>query len=132
MRGNNSEYKLRNIDFIEQYRQRAGVKELHNGVLYRELTKGRGERPQPKSIVTVRYCGTLINGKVFDATGKGQSRTFKLNELILGWRTALSKMSVGSRWEVVIPFNMAYGSQGAGTIKPFSTLIFDITLLRID
>ncbi len=130
MAGRGEEYKGRNIEFIEEYRTRKGVKELHNGVLYRELTKGKGARPTPKGYVRVKYKGTLINGKVFDASQR--PTIFRLNELILGWRTALTQMSVGARWEVVIPFNLGYGSRGAGAIKPYSTLIFDIELLGVE
>lgn len=127
----NSEYRERNQQFIEEYRERSGVKELFNGVLYREITKGKGAKPTPKGYVTVHYKGTLINGKQFDATQKGRPAQFKLNELILGWRTALAQMSVGSRWEVVIPYNLGYGTRPSGVIKPYSTLIFDIQLIAV-
>ncbi len=127
-----SEYKDRNLQFLDEYRERAGVKELFNGVLYREITKGRGAKPSPKGIVLVHYKGSLINGKVFDSTmHKGRPAEFRLNELILGWRTALAQMSVGSHWEVVIPFNLGYGTRAAGVIKPYSTLIFEINLLGV-
>ncbi|MBP3440040.1 MAG: FKBP-type peptidyl-prolyl cis-trans isomerase [Tidjanibacter sp.] len=129
---NNNAYKERNLEFLEEYAKRPGVKSLYGGVLYREITKGKGEKPTPRSIVTVHYKGTLINGKPFDATEKGRPATFPLRGLIEGWKIALKEMAVGSRWEVVIPFNLGYGSRGAGVIKPFSTLIFDIQLLRIE
>ncbi|MBR2400360.1 MAG: FKBP-type peptidyl-prolyl cis-trans isomerase [Tidjanibacter sp.] len=129
---NNSAYKERNLEFLDEYAQRPGVKRLFNGVLYREITQGRGDRPTVKSVVTVHYKGMLINGKCFDATEKGRPATFPLRGLIEGWKTALKEMPVGSRWEVVIPFNLGYGARGAGVIKPFSTLIFDITLLRVE
>lgn len=129
---NNNAYKERNQEFLEEYAQRPGVRSLYGGVLYREITKGKGEKPTPRSIVTVHYKGTLINGKPFDATEKGRPATFPLRGLIEGWKIALKEMAVGSRWEVVIPFNLGYGSRGAGVIKPFSTLIFDIQLLRIE
>lgn len=128
---NNNAYKQRNLDFLEEYAQRDGVRILFNGVMYREIAKGKGDRPTPKSLVTVHYKGMLINGKVFDATQKGRPATFRLNQLIDGWRTALREMPVGSRWEIVIPFNLGYGARGAGAIKPFSTLIFDVQLLSI-
>ena len=127
----NSAYKERNIEFLEEYAQRDGVKVMFNGVMYRELNKGNGPKPSPKSFVTVYYTGKLINGKVFDQTQKGHPATFRLNELITGWITALREMPVGSRWEIVIPYNLGYGSRPCGAIKPFSTLIFDITLLDI-
>jgi FKBP-type peptidyl-prolyl cis-trans isomerase len=129
---NNNAYKERNLEFLEEYAERPGVKRLFNGVLYREITKGKGEKPTAKSVITVHYKGTLINGKPFDATEKGRPATFPLRGLIEGWKTALKEMPVGSRWEIVIPFNLGYGSRGAGIIKPFSTLIFDITLLRVE
>ncbi len=129
---NNNAYKERNLEFLEEYAQRPGVKSLYGGVLYREITKGKGEKPSPRSIVTVHYKGTLINGKPFDATEKGRPATFPLRGLIEGWKIALKEMPVGSRWEVVIPFNLGYGSRGVGVIKPFSTLIFDIQLLRVE
>ena len=124
-------YKLRNQEFLQEYAKRDGVKIMFNGVMYRELTKGKGPKPSAKSFVTVHYVGRLINGKVFDQTEKGRPATFRLNELITGWITALREMPVGSRWEIVIPYNLGYGSRPAGAIKAFSTLIFDITLLDI-
>lgn len=132
LNNNNSAYKERNLEFLEEYASRPGVKALYGGVLYREIAKGRGERPTARSVVTVHYKGMLINGKTFDATEKGRPATFPLRGLIEGWKIALKEMSVGARWEVVIPFNMGYGSRGAGVIKPFSTLIFDIQLLRVE
>lgn len=102
---------------------------MFNGVMYRVINKGNGPKPTPKSFVTVYYTGKLINGKVFDQTQKGRPATFRLNELITGWTTALREMPVGSRWEIVIPNHLGYGSRSAGVIKAFSTLIFDITLL---
>lgn len=129
----NQEYKERNIQFIEEFRQQPDVQELFNGVLYRVITKGNGPKPAPRSVVSVYYKGTLINGKPFDAAPRGgRPATFRLSELILGWRTALREMPVGSRWQVVIPFNLGYGARGAGAIKPFSTLIFDIQLVAIN
>ena len=125
-------YKLRNQEFLQEYAKQPGVKIMFNGVMYREIIKGKGAKPTPKSVITVHYKGMLINGKVFDATEKGRPATFPLRGLIEGWRTALREMPEGSRWEVVIPFNLGYGAKGAGVIKPFSTLIFDIQLLRVE
>lgn len=124
-------YKLRNQEFLQEYAQKPGVKIMFNGVMYRVITKGNGPKPSPKSFVSVYYSGKLINGKVFDQTQKGRPATFRLNELITGWITAMREMPAGSRWEVVIPYNLGYGSRPCGVIKPFSTLIFDITLIDI-
>ena len=126
-----NQYKIRNQEFLQEYAQRPGVKTMFNGVMYRVLSRGSGPKPSPKSYVTVYYTGKLINGKMFDQTQKGRPATFRLNELITGWTTALREMPVGSRWEIVIPFNLGYGAKGAGVIKPFSTLIFDVRLISI-
>lgn len=125
----NNAYKEKNLEFLEEYRQRAGVKVLFNGVMYREITKGKGDKPTPKATITAYYTGKLTNGKVFDTTQKGRPASFKLSALIDGWKTALKEMPVGSRWEIVIPANLGYGSRTTGVIKPFSTLIFDVQLL---
>ena len=127
----NSAYKERNLEFLEEYASRDDVKVMFNGVMYREITKGKGDKPSPKAMITVHYTGKLINGKVFDKTGKGRPAAFRLNELITGWSTALREMPVGSRWEIVIPYNLGYGSRSAGAIKAYSSLIFDITLLDV-
>ncbi len=126
-----NQYKIRNAEFLQEYAQRPGVKIMFNGVMYRVINKGNGPKPSPKSFISVYYTGTLINGKVFDKTQKGHPATFRLNELITGWSTALREMPAGSRWEIVIPYNLGYGSRSAGVIKAFSTLIFDITLLDV-
>ena len=117
-RGNqNSAYKERNLEFLEEYASRDGVKVLFNGVMYREITKGKGDKPTPKAMITVHYTGKLINGKVFDSTQQGRPATFKLNQLIDGWRTALREMPVGSRWEIVIPLQSWLWRQGCGSDK---------------
>jgi len=126
-----NQYKLRNQEFLQEYAQKPGVNIMFNGVMYRVLSKGNGPKPSSKSFVTVHYSGRLINGKVFDQTQKGRPATFRLNELITGWITALREMQVGSRWEIVIPYNLGYGSRASGPIKAFSTLVFDITLLDV-
>ena len=121
-----NQYKIRNQEFLQEYAQRPGVKTMFNGVMYRIINK-----PSPRSYITVYYSGKLINGKVFDQTQKGRPATFRLGELITGWNTALREMPAGSRWEIVIPYHLGYGSRSAGAIKAFSTLIFDITLLDV-
>lgn len=125
----NNAYQEKNQAFIEEYKLRAGVKMLPCGVYYREIKKGKGEKPTPKSIITVNYSGKLVNGKCFDATQKGRPASFKLSQLINGWKMALKEMPIGARWEIVIPFNLGYGTRASGVIKPYSTLIFDVELL---
>jgi FKBP-type peptidyl-prolyl cis-trans isomerase len=124
-------YTERNTAFLEAYAQRPGVKVLFNGVMYREITKGKGPKPMPNSLITVHYTGKLINGKTFDGTQQGRPSTFKLSALIVGWKTALREMPVGARWEIVIPCQLGYGSKAVGVIKPYSALIFDVQLLAI-
>ena len=93
-------YKLRNQEFLQEYAQRPGVKIMFNGVMYREIVKGKGQKPSPKSFVTVYYTGKLINGKIFDQTQKGRPATFRLNELITGWITAKTGFAC-SAWILV-------------------------------
>ena len=132
MNPKNNEYRERNQQFIDEYRRQKGVKELYNGVMYRVISSGSGAKPSPRSFITVYYKGKLINGKLFDSTSPGKPACFKLAQLIEGWRSALKEMSVGSRWEIVIPFNLGYGSRQSGVIKPYSTLIFEVHLLRVE
>lgn len=127
------EYKDKNRQFIDEYRQQNGVNELYNGVLYRVITKGNGAKPTAKSTILVHYKGKLINGKVFDSTfNKGRPALFKLAHLIEGWKSAIKEMKVGAHWEIVIPFNLGYGTRSSGAIKPYSTLIFEVQLLRVE
>ena len=132
MRENQGSYKDKNLAFLAEYKKQPGVKELSNGVLYRVLVEGKGDKPKTKNLVSVYYTGKLINGKMFDAQTSGEPLVFKLSQVIVGWKTALREMPVGSRWEVVIPSSVGYGARGAGIIKPHSTLIFDITLLGFE
>ena len=126
-----NQYKIRNKEFLQEYAQRPGVKTMFNGVMYRVINKVNGPKPSAKSYVMVYYTGKLINGKVFDQTQKGRPATFRLGELITGWNTALREMSVGSRWEIVVPYHLGSGSRAVASIMPFSTLIFDVTLLDV-
>ncbi len=125
-------YKEKNLEYLEEYAKQPGVQTLHNGVMYRILTKGNGPKPGMGNYITVHYRGKLINGKLFDATQSGKPATFKLGQLIDGWKTAIKEMPVGSRWEIVIPARLGYGSRAAGNIKAHSTLIFDIQLLGFE
>ena len=102
-------------------------------MLYRILDEGSGEKPAASDTVVVHYRGTLINGAEFDSSIKrNQPATFGLNSIIPGWQEILQLMPEGSRWEVVIPPALAYGSTGAGgMIGPEETLIFEIELIEI-
>ena len=119
--------------FRNQYAEQDGVMRTDSGMLYRILDEGAGEKPAASDTVVVHYRGTLINGEEFDSSIKrNQPATFGLNSIIPGWQEILQLMPEGSRWEVVIPPALAYGSTGAGgMIGPEETLIFEIELIEI-
>ena len=119
--------------FIADYAKQEGVQKLESGVLYKVLSEGKGAVPADTSIVEVAYEGKLIDGTVFDTTeGRKGPVRFKANQLIKGWTDALTHMPVGSKWEVVIPQELAYGDNDRNRkIPPFSTLIFTVELVDI-
>ena len=121
-------------DFLEENKKKDGVITLASGLQYEILKEGSGPKPKATEKVKCHYHGTLINGKVFDSSvERGQPAVFGVNQVIKGWVEALQLMSVGSKWRLYIPSELAYGSQGAGSsIEPNSTLIFDVELLGIE
>ena len=126
--------------FLAENKAKEGVVTTESGLQYKILTKGTGEIPADTSYVQVNYKGTLIDGTEFDSSykrkdkdGKSQPATFRANQVIKGWTEALTMMPVGSKWELYIPYDLAYGSRETGSqIKPFSTLIFEVELLGIE
>ncbi|NLU29966.1 FKBP-type peptidyl-prolyl cis-trans isomerase [Petrimonas sulfuriphila] len=120
--------------FLEENKKKDGVITLASGLQYEILKEGSGPKPKATEKVKCHYHGTLINGKVFDSSvERGQPAVFGVNQVIKGWVEALQLMSVGSKWRLYIPSELAYGSQGAGSsIEPNSTLIFDVELLGIE
>lgn len=119
--------------FLVENSKKPGVVTLADGLQYKVLTKGNGPIPKPTDSVTVNYEGRLINGQVFDSSYKrGQPATFQLNQVIKGWTEALSKMPVGSTWELYIPADLAYGDRALPGIPANSTLIFKVELLSIN
>ncbi len=120
-------------EFLHINKGRAGVVELPSGLQYQVLKQGNGAKPSATDKVKCHYHGTLINGTVFDSSvQRGQPAVFGVNQVIPGWVEALQLMSVGSKWRLFIPSNLAYGEHGAGEmIEPNSTLIFDVELLDI-
>lgn len=117
--------------FLEANKKKEGVVTLPSGLQYKILKVGEGQKPTVQDRVEVRYRGTLINGKEFDSSGK-ETRTFKVAEIIPGWREALPLMPVGSKWQLVVPSGLAYGERGVGhAIMPNSTLIFEVELVGI-
>ncbi len=119
--------------FLEQNEKKDGVKVTESGLQYEVITEGSGDKPSQTSTVKTHYHGTLIDGTVFDSSyERGQPAEFAVNGVIPGWTEALQMMSVGSKWRLTIPYELAYGEQGAGgAIGPYSTLVFDVELLEI-
>ena len=119
--------------FLEENTTKEGVEITASGLQYIVMKEGTGEKPTPTSTVKVHYHGTLSDGTVFDSSvERGEPTEFPVNRVIPGWTEALQLMPVGSKWELYIPYNLAYGEQGAGgSIEPFSTLIFEVELLEI-
>jgi len=122
-------------DFLVKNGKRKGIITLDNGVQYEILSKGDGKtHPKKSDKVTVHYEGKLISGKIFDSSYKrGESISFPLNGVIKGWTETIPLMSVGSKWNIYIPSNLAYAERGAGgSIGPNETLIFKVELLGIN
>ena len=120
-------------DFLAANAKKAGVTVLPSGLQYKVLTQGTGAIPKATDKVKVNYEGRLIDGTVFDSSYKrNEPATFGVRQVIQGWGEALCLMPVGSKWEVYIPQDLAYGSRDQGQIKPFSALIFTIELLSIE
>lgn len=120
--------------FLEANKAKEGVKTLPDGLEYKVLQQGNGPKPTANDTVTVNYRGTLINGKEFDSSYKrGQPATFPVSGVIKGWTEALQLMPVGSKWQLFIPADLAYGDspRPGGDIAPGDTLIFDVELLSI-
>tara|TARA_B100000953_G_scaffold283617_1_gene262727 strand:- start:1534 stop:2208 length:675 start_codon:yes stop_codon:yes gene_type:complete len=128
--GNN---KVDGKKFLTENKSKEGVIELPSGLQYKIVKNGEGKKPLVNSRVVVHYRGTLINGTEFDSSyARGEPIELSLNQVIKGWQEALQLMPVGSKWQIVIPSELAYGERGAGrVIGPNSTLIFDIELVSI-
>jgi FKBP-type peptidyl-prolyl cis-trans isomerase len=123
-----------NKRFLANYAARPDVKKLPDGLMYRVIKSGDG--PAVKNdgdLVTVYYKGSLITGKVFDQTKDGAPAQFPAGGLIPGWVEALKLMKTGDSWELVLPSELGYGSDGAGdAIPPDQTLVFTMTLVKVD
>ena len=120
--------------FLAENAKREGVKVTESGLQYKVIVEGNGAIPTDSSTVKVNYRGTLIDGTEFDSSYKRNEPTsFPANRVIKGWTEALTMMPVGSKWEVYIPQELAYGKNQSGQhIKPFSALVFEIELLEIE
>lgn len=119
-------------DFLAENAKREGVVTTESGLQYEVITMGKGAMPTAESQVKVHYHGTLIDGTVFDSSvDRGTPAEFGVNQVIRGWVEGLQLMPVGSKFKFFIPQDLAYGQQDQGTIKPFSTLVFEVELLEI-
>jgi len=129
------DYIAQNKAFLESNAKKDSVKTTASGLQYQILREGSGNKPVMNDRIKVHYEGRLIDGTVFDSSYKrNEPAVFTVGQVIPGWNEAMQLMSVGSKWRVVIPENLAYGSQApqGSLIKPFSTLIFDVELLEIN
>jgi FKBP-type peptidyl-prolyl cis-trans isomerase FklB len=125
--------KVDGVAFLTENKKKEGVIVLPDGLQYKVLKEGNGKKPKAEETVTVNYRGSLIDGTEFDSSIKrGEPSTFRVNGVIKGWTEALQLMPVGSKWQLFIPSELAYGERGAGeVIPPNSTLIFEVELLSI-
>ena len=119
--------------YLADNKKKDGVVTLPSGLQYKVMQKGSGKKPTTKDTVVVNYRGTLLSGEEFDSSyTRGQPATLEVGGVIPGWQEALQLMPVGSKWQVVIPADLAYGARGAGdSIGPNETLIFEIELMEI-
>ena len=126
-------YKQKNIQFLKDLSVEEGIQSLPCGIYYKVLQTGEGKvSPTVRSIVSVHYRGTLIDGKEFDNSYKRNCpEAFRLCDVIDGWQIALQQMDVGDKWIIFIPSEMGYGSKASGPIPGFSTLVFEVELLSI-
>ena len=133
---NNLKYgdtKAQGEKFLAENALREGVIVTESGLQYEVIKMGKGRKPSATDHVKVHYHGTLIDGTVFDSSvERGEPITFGLNQVIAGWTEGLQLMPVGSKFKLYIPQELGYGSRNAGSIPPYSTLIFEVELLGIE
>ncbi len=119
--------------FLAENKKKKGVVSLPSGLQYKVISKGKGEKPKLTDKVKTHYRGTLIDGSEFDSSiARGEPITFPLNQVIPGWTEALQLMETGAKWQLFVPADLAYGSQGRPGIPPNSTLVFEVELISIE
>ena len=119
--------------FLEQNARKAGVVQTRSGLQYEVLTEGSGRSPKATDTVRCHYEGRLLDGTVFDSSYKrGEPADFGLNQVITGWTEGVQLMKEGAKYRFYIPYLLGYGERGAGTsIPPYSTLVFDVELIKV-
>ncbi len=119
--------------FLAENAKKEGVVTLPSGLQYKVLNAGAGATPKASDSVECHYEGRLIDGSVFDSSyQRGETATFGVTQVIAGWVEALQLMKEGDKWQLYIPYNLAYGERGAGAqIPPYATLIFDVELVKV-
>ena len=119
--------------FLAKNAKKAGVTVTASGLQYEVLKEGTGKQPTADNTVECHYEGTLINGKVFDSSyRRGETATFGLRQVIKGWTEGVQLMKEGAKYRFYIPYNLAYGENGAGAdIPPYAALIFDVELVKV-
>jgi len=127
--------KTEGENFLAENKNKTGITTTETGLQFEVITEGNGSKPSKTDVVSVHYHGTLIDGTVFDSSvNRGTPASFGVHQVIPGWTEALQLMSVGSKYRLYIPQELAYGANPhpGGPIQPFSTLIFDVELLAIN
>ena len=125
--------KKRGEDYLVVNGKKTGVQTTSTGLQYKSNVEGAGIAPDKNDKVTVHYHGTTIDGVVFDSSvDRGKPATFGLNQVIPGWTEGLQLMKEGSKFTFYIPQGLAYGSRAQGKIEAFSTLIFEVELIKVE
>ncbi len=119
--------------FLAENKTKAGVQVTASGLQYQVVKEGTGSVPAATDEVDVHYTGTLLNGTKFDSSvDRGKPATFPVNGVIKGWTEALLLMKEGSKYKLFIPYDLAYGAMGNQGIEPYSTLVFDVELIKVN
>lgn len=120
-------------DFLAANKSKPGVKVTASGLQYKVIKSGSGKNPTKADEVTTHYTGTFIDGKKFDSSvDRGEPSSFPVTGVIKGWTEALLLMKEGDKWELFIPYELAYGEAGRSGIPPYSALVFEIELIKVN
>lgn len=124
---------LKNDSILSENKKKEGVVVTESGLQYKVLTEGKGPKPTKDDIVKVNYTGKLVDGTIFDSSvQRGDTAKFPVGAVIPGWSEALQLMPVGSKWELMIPSQLAYGERNVGSIPANSVLIFEVEMVGIE